>query len=653
MYINNMIHLGSRAFKEIGGEVVQSTTFVIQNFRNDNFKGTFIRLVDFNEADEKELQYLNIVSNCDKKNQSFADNNDFRSIKGVPIAYWISNKVRRIFNKNKVINDFAKCKSGIMTGNDKLFLKLWYEVSIDDIGFGLNNYDDMIKYNYKWYPLNKGGEYRKWYGNNEYIIFMSNGGQLIKQKSLNYRLRDSKYYFLPCITWSRISTGRIGFRKSFKGFLFGDAGPSVFIKEDQIDYFLGFLCSKIPNILMNILNPTFNFQVQDIESIPIIKLDNESALELIANLAKRNVQISRNDWDSFETSWDFKMHPLLIYKQNTKTIEQSFNNWSTFTKKQFYQLKSNEEELNRIFIDIYGLQDELTPEEEDKDVTIRKADRVRDIKSFISYAVGCMFGRYSIDADGLIYAGGEWKDKWKIENEHGKVRKVVKDDEGNIVKDTWVDTTFVPDEDNIIPITDDEYFSDDIVSRFAEFVRITFGDETLEENLDYIAETIGRKSSETSRQAIRRYFIKDFYKDHVKTYQKRPIYWLFDSGKNDGFKALIYMHRYDEFTVSRVRTDYLHKLQHMYEAEYNRLDIVIDSDASEREKANARKKKEKLQKQMAECLQYDQVIAHVANQRKKIDLDDGVKVNYAKFQDVEVPQGEGKKPLKADLFAKI
>ncbi len=274
---------------------------------------------------------------------------------------------------------------------------------------------------------------------------------------------------------------------------------------------------------------------------------------------------------------------------------------------------------------------------------------VSDTKSFISYAIGCMLGRYSIDADGLIYAGGDWQDKWQV----GKVRRIEKDEEGKIISDAWVKATFLPDEDNVLPILDDEYFDDDIVARFIQFLRVTFSEETLEENLDFIAGALGRRSSETSRQAIRRYFLKDFFKDHVKIYQKRPIYWLFDSGKEDGFKALIYMHRYDEFTVARVRTDYLHRLQRTYEAEARRLEALIDSDVSPREKTASRKKMEKLQKQMQECLAYDQVIAHVANQRLKIDLDDGVKVNYAKFQGIEVPQDDGKKPLKANLLAKI
>jgi hypothetical protein len=399
---------------------------------------------------------------------------------------------------------------------------------------------------------------------------------------------------------------------------------------------------------MKVLNPTLNFQVGNVASLPVIMPDDDTKA-IIESIVKENISISRTDWDSFETSWDFKKHPLLVHKGSSKTVEEAFNNWAAFAEQQFNKLKANEEELNRIFIEIYGLQGELTPEVDDNDITIRKADRVRDIKSFISYAVGCMFGRYSIDVEGLVYASGEWEEKWR----NGKVRKIEKDENGNVVSDTWVDATYLPDEDNIIPILDDEYFDDDIVSRFVEFLKVVFGEEKLEENLNYIAETLGKKPTETSRQAIRRYFLKEFYKDHVQVYKKRPIYWLFNSGKEDGFKALIYMHRYDEYTVARVRIDYLHPLQRKYESEIKQLDMIIESSTSTREKAAARKKKEKILKQMRECLVYDQVIAHVANQRIKIDLDDGVAVNYAKFQDIEVPQGEGKKPLKMNLLAKI
>jgi hypothetical protein len=344
---------------------------------------------------------------------------------------------------------------------------------------------------------------------------------------------------------------------------------------------------------------------------------------------------SKTDWDSFETSWDFQKHPLLTHKNNAATIEKAFHNWSAFAAAQFNQLKQNEEELNRIFIEIYGLQDELTPEVEDEDVTISKADRERDIKSFISYAVGCMFGRYSMDREGLIYAGGEFGEKFRLNNGTWELNE----------DDRWIQSSIHIAADNIIPIADGDYFEDDILERFTEFVRVSFGKETLEENLNYIAETLGLRASETPRQAIRRYFLRDFYKDHVRTYKKRPIYWLFDSGRENGFKALIYMHRYDPYTVARVRTDYLHKLQKKYEAEMNHLDILIDSNVSSREKAAARKRKENIRKQLQECRAYDQAIAHVANQRVELDLDDGVKVNYAKFLGVtpggvEIPQGE-------------
>ena len=399
---------------------------------------------------------------------------------------------------------------------------------------------------------------------------------------------------------------------------------------------------------MRVLNPTLNFQVGNVASLPIVMTD-ETTKKVIDNKVKNSINISRTDWDSFENSWDFKKHPFLTFKSSSNTIEDAFKNWSDFTEKQFNQLKQNEEDINRIFIDIYGLRDELPPEVEDKDITIRKADLVRDIKSFISYAVGCMFGRYSLDVDGLIYAGGEWAEKWQ----GGKVRRIEKDEDGSVLVDQWVSASYLPNEDNVLPILDDEYFDDDIVAEFIEFLKAAFGEDTLEENIDFIAEALGRNTSETSRQAIRRYFLKDFYKDHVQIYQKRPIYWLFDSGRADGFTVLIYMHRYDESTAAKVRTEYLHKLQRKYEAEVKRLNILINTNVSQREKNAARKKKGRLLKQIQECLTYDQVIAHVANQRISIDLDDGVKANYARFQGVETPQGEGKKPLKANLLAKI
>ena len=647
--IINMLHLGRGVF----GSDFGTTAFVIKNGNIKHYNATYMKLYDrqgtVDSLDKKEKWFFQ------KHGISIKQKEDFKAIEGMPIAYWAHKKVVDIFDKVKPLKSFCSITNGMFTCNNDHFLKLWFEVNVMDSKFHHKHDENMN--DYKWFPYNKGGDFRKWYGNHSFVVNFKNNGKEVreyrKKRGQSYSLPGEKYYFNKSISWTFVSSSNFGVRFYPNGFIFDIAGSSIFPNnDDDIYYITAFLCTNIATLFMQIQNPTLNFQASDVANLPLKRgtILSESTVKL---LCEENVNISKIDWDSFETSWNFTRHPLLVHKNNVMTIEQAFNNWSIFTENQFNQLKANEEELNRIFIEIYGLQDELTPEVEDKDVTIRKADRVRDIKSFISYAVGCMFGRYSIDAEGLIYAGGDFKDRWKYENGQWKVRRIVKDDEGKIVEDTWVDATFVPDIDNVIPITDDEYFEDDIVSRFIEFLKVTFGEDTLEENLDYIADTLERKSSETARQAIRRYFLKDFYKDHVQVYQKRPIYWLFDSGKQDGFKALIYMHRYDEFTVARVRTDYLHKLQKSYEAEIKRLDIIIDSNVSQREKTNARKKKEQILKQMEECLQYDQVIAHVANQRIKIDLDDGVKVNYAKFQGIEIPQGEGKKPLKADLLAKI
>ena len=409
--------------------------------------------------------------------------------------------------------------------------------------------------------------------------------------------------------------------------------------------------SKVTYEILKMIAPTINFQVGDIREIPIILPANNEDFENISNIAKENVNISKEEWDSFEISWDFKNNPL--NSKSRSSLKEIYLLWDNLQNERFNKLKNNEELINKLLINIYDLNCELDYSVDDKYITIRKADRERDIRSFISYAVGCMFGRYSIDAEGVIYAGGDFSDKWKVENDKWQVRKLEKDEDGNLIYDSWVYATFVPDVDNIIPITEDEYFEDDIVSRFIEFIKVVYGAETLEENLDFIAESLGVKANETSRQTIRRYFLKEFYKDHLKVYQKRPIYWMFDSGKNDGFKALVYMHRYNESTVAKLRTDYLHSLQRKYEAEILRLQVIVESTTlSAREKTQAKKKIDRINKQIEECKLYDQVVAHVANERISIDLDDGVKHNYGLFQGIKVPTDSGKE-VKMDLLAKI
>ncbi|EYE87603.1 restriction endonuclease [Fervidicella metallireducens AeB] len=636
--IYSMIHLGAKAFEEIGGEVVQATTFVIKNCSINNYKSIYSRLVDIDNALLKEHSYLN------KEKIYILDKDNFCKIPGIPIAYWVNEKIYKIYKNCKYFSDVVHGFQGMITGNNNYFLRMWYEVPIDNISIGYSSIDAIKGETYIWIPYKKGGGHRKWFGNNEYVLRWEEDGKHLTRA----RTENRKYYLREGITWSYISTLKFSALYFENGYLWDVASSSLFINDNKYTLFelLGFMNSIVAKKILNIANSTLNFQVENILSLPYIKSDTYS--DKINELVQKNISITKNDWDSFETSWDFKQHPLITYSAfkndfDSNKIETAFNRWEDFTREQFNQLKFNEEELNRIFIDIYGLQDELTPEVEDKDITIRKADRERDIKSFISYAVGCMFGRYSLDEEGLIYAGGEFKDKFRIENAEVLIN----------TKEGWKKSSIDVTMDNVIVIADDDYFEDDIVNRFVEFVKKTFGEKTLEENLDYIAETLDKKASETSRQTIRRYFLKDFYNDHVKTYNKRPIYWLFDSGKENGFKALIYMHRYDVSTVARVRTDYLHKLQKKYEAEVKRLDILIESDISSREKAAAMKKKDSINKQILECLAYDQVIAHVANQKIEIDLDDGVAVNYDKFQGVKIPQGEGKKSLIANLLAKI
>lgn len=414
------------------------------------------------------------------------------------------------------------------------------------------------------------------------------------------QIKNEDFYFLPAITWSSIASKRLSFRYTSDGFIFDQASNGVFPPIDLYYYFLALLNSKAAKNVLTVINPSFNVLVGDIAKIPVVIAQDN--LKTINSIVIDLINISKSDWDSFETSWDFNHHPLL---RKVPTIAEAFEQWQTECDDRFNQLKANEEELNRIFIDIYGLQDELTPEVEDKDVTVRKADLGRDIRSFISYAVGCMFGRYSLDVDSLAYAGGEW--------------------------DSSKYASFAADKDNIIPICDDEYFEDDIVGLFVKFVKTVYGADTLDENLKFIADALGGKGQ--PKDVIRNYFLNDFYSDHCKIYQKRPIYWLFDSGKKNGFKALIYMHRYQPDTIARIRTDYVHEQQGRYRTAIADLESrIANADTGSRVKLT--KQLTKLQNQAEELRVYEEKIHHLADQMIRIDLDDGVKHNYAIFQDV-------------------
>lgn len=615
--IVNMAHLGARAFEEIGGEVVQTTSFVILKSKIEKYKGAYQRLIDAMSENSKKELFL-------KKECYYSKKENYLKIPGKPVAYWVSDTFYDAFKRGKLLNDIAFPKKGLATTDNNRFLRLWFEVKTDSFGIGYKNAQQAKDSRKKWFPLNKGGNYRRWYGNKEYVVNWQDDGKEMKDAvikrynggSYTKEIRSEGRYFSDSITWSALTAGKSSFRLSDYGAIFDSAGSSMF-PEENVEYLLALLNTKVVDEILTVINPTLNYGAGSVGNIPVVFSNNKE--EVVTKLTRENTDFSRIDWDSFETSWDFKRHPLVsAMPQNaalfdvTDNIDLSecYTCWENECNKRFNQLKANEEELNHIFIDIYGLQDELTPEVEDKDVTVRKADLQKDIKSLISYAVGCMFGRYSLDEEGLIYAGGEW-------------------DESRY-------TTFIPDKDNIIPITDEEYLEDDIVSRFCTWVKIVYGVKSLETNLDFIAKALGNKG-DTSREIIRNYFLNDFFKDHCNTYSvtgsgKRPIYWLFDSGKQNGFKALVYLHRYNADTIGNVRVDYLYRMQRVYESEIGRMQDTIDNSKNSREVSLATKRKEKLQKQLKECREYDEKIGHLALSRIELDLDDGVKVNYRKVQ---------------------
>ena len=595
--IVNMAHLGARAFEEIGGEVVQTTSFVFRKSHITDYKGEYCRLIEPTSQQGKEDMFLS----CE--NRYTADQSNFLKIPGSPVAYWVSEAVLECYN-NELLSKVAFSDGQILTGdNDKYLRQLW-EVNARDIE------------SKKWALHAKGGEFRRWYGNIDTVVKFDPITIQHYKRDRIARFPKDEILFRRGITWTLVSMNPLfGVRELGENLTFNKAAATILFNDETIiDYILGFLNSKVSQALLRIINPTMNNNIKDILNMPFI--NNAIFSPCVECLVQHNISISKQDWDSFETSWDFVTHPFITYHSGAGyadipmnkwqyRIADAYHTWESNATAQFDLLKKNEEELNRIFIDIYGLQDELTPEVEDKDVTVRKADLGRDIRSFISYAAGCMFGRYSLDVDGLAYAGGEW--------------------------DNSKYSTFAADKDNIIPISDDEYFEDDIVGRFVKFVEVVYGKDTLDENLKFIADALGGKGQ--PKDVIRNYFLNDFYSDHCKIYQKRPIYWLFDSGKKNGFKALIYMHRYQPDTIARIRTDYVHEQQARYRTAIADLETRI-ANASTGERVKLNKQLKTLNDQATEIHEYEEKIHHLADQMISIDLDDGVKVNYAKFQDV-------------------
>lgn len=611
--IINMAHLGTRAFGDIGGEVVQTTTFILQKAKREEYLGSYERLVDYGSQDDKEEMYLETVNGKDDNDIYHVDQSNFDKIPGSPIAYWASENLINDFEKGTPLGELVDAKQGLATADNKRFLRQWFEVGIDNISFDSQSIKDSVESGKKWFPYNKGGSYRKWYGNYDYVVNWQNDGYEIRhfaddKGKIRSRPQNTEFYFKEAVTWSLITSSLISMRYRKSGSIHDVSGMSLFSSENKLKNIMGMMNSKIGQYLLSMINPTINFQIGNVISVPVVDTYDNKVVE---DLANENIIISKLDWDAFETSWDFQKNPLLT--QNAASLYQAYNSWSNEALARFNQLKSNEEELNRIFINLYGLQDELTPEEDDKEVSVRKADQLRDIKAFLSYFIGCVFGRYSLDQDGLVYAGGDW--------------------------DASKYTTFKPNKENIILLTDRQYFDDnrDIIIRLKEFLTKTFDPETLTENMDFIAQALEPKKFERGTSAediIRTYFLNDFYKDHAKIYQKRPIYWEFNSGRNKGFKALMYLHRYNTEQLPMVR-HYLHELQpamnDLIEVDQN----LLDQETTASAKSKYRKAIATLNKQMNEIMKYDQILDHLSQSPIDLDLDDGVLVNHDKLQQGE------------------
>ena len=542
---------------------------------------------------------------------------NFEKIPGIPVGYWASDKVIKIFEKNQKLGDIFESGGRIKTHNDEKYLRFFWEIEDKD-------------FNNRYFFCNKGGEFRKWYGNLEYIIDWSEEAK--KEYKSHGGMYNLKFEDKIGITWGNITSSIPSYRIKTKNSKYNSAAPTIFnLNENtELTYLLAFLNTKFSIFCNKLINPTLSNPVGEIFKLPIIISKSLEIKEKIDSLVEENIDISKEEWDSRETSWDFEKLSLI----DGKDLKSAFENYCSHWRDNFVQLHKNEEELNRLFIEIYELQDEMDEKIEFKDITILKEEAIIIqidkniskefltesekylydrgvslefnknvlIKQFISYAVGCMFGRYSLDEEGLVFAGGEF-------------------DKNKYIK-------FIPDEDNCIPITDSEYFSDDIVTRFVEFVKIVYGEETLEENLKFIAQALSNKN-DAPKEIIREYFLKNFYEDHLKRYKKRPIYWLYDAGKKNGFKALIYMHRYNEQTTAKVRIGYLHELQKHYE---RRASFLKDEIESNNNRKKAEQELKKIKSQLDECKQFDEKMNHLSSEYISIDLDDGVKVNYEKVQ---------------------
>ena len=646
--IITMAHLGGRAFDSISGEVVSATAFVMEKIAKPDYQGAYLRLVDGKSEAEKKGALLEAIQNRDCGWFYEAKPDDFKKIPGSPVAYWASDKTVDAYVNGTSLDEIAPVRVGLQTGSNEKFVRFWPEVSFLKIGLGIKSRDEAKLSGKKWFPYNKGGDFRKWYGNNEFLVNWESDGEVIRNFKdssgiLRSRPQNIEFYFKKSITWSFVSSAYFGVRYSDAGAVFDVGGSSAFPYEDDAFWVTGYLCSKQTFDFMRVMNPTLNFQVGNVSALPVLENAIAPIKNELSDISLRLVELHKKDWNNFEESWSFEVNPLTDTK--IKILSNIYNELILKYEDEIEETIRLERKVNQLLINAYGREGITSPDLPRKQATLSvnplyrynseeegglsqrfKSDTLSEL---VSYAIGCMMGRYSLDKPGLILAS-----------------------QGETVRDYLAqipEPSFAPDDNAIIPLTDQEWFSDDATNRFRDFVRTVWGEEHLQENLDFVAESlclhaIKPKKGEAALETIRRYLSTQFFKDHLRTYKKRPIYWLFSSGKQKAFECLVYLHRYNESTLAEMRTDYVIPLTTKLASYVEKLEQDKDASTSAAEAKAIEKELSKLYKQQAELNTFDEKLRHYADQRISLDLDDGVKVNYGKFGDLlaEVKQVVGK-----------
>ncbi|ENO91772.1 type II restriction enzyme [Thauera sp. 28] len=594
--ISTLAHLGARAFSEISGEVVQTVAFQMLPHHIMDFRPAFFRLVDGNEEGKREALLKG------RQRHDSVSQDDFSKIPGAPVAYWISKDLRKIFDSGPTLGEVAEVKQGLATADNGRFLRYWPEVSLTRSYFDCKSAADSKKSGRRWFPHSKGGEFRKWYGNRDWLVNWECDGRELYDFRPRSVIRSPGVYFKEGVTWSLISGNSTAFRFEPVGNIIGHKGPGIFADHSTLKSLITLLNSKVAVALLKILSPTLGFEVGQIAKIPVLN---------VSGVRSDAIELAKLDWDSFETSWDFQRFPWVKLDGTSSSVEQSWEHWAAICDSRTQTMREIEEHNNSLLIRAYGLDSELRPLVSDDEITTSKPDREKDSQRLISYATGCMMGRYSLDEPGLIYAHA-----------------------GNVGFDATRYQTFPADADGIVPITDEFWFEDDAANRVREFLRAVWSADTLDENMAWLAESLGTKAGETPDETIRLYLADKFFKDHLQTYKKRPIYWLFSSGKQGAFQALVYLHRYHEGTLARLRAEYVVPLTGKMQARIEMLEKDATAAPSTAARNKLNKQIEKLRKKHVELLAYDEKLRHYADMRISLDLDDGVKANYGKFGDL-------------------